>query len=170
MSWGVEFTDEFGQWWVSLSEDQQDDVAYSVSLLAELGPSLGFPHSSKVTSSHHSGMRELRIQSRGKPLRTLYIFDPFRTAILLIGGDKTGNDRWYEQFVPVADRIYQQYLKEIRKEDTGCDREHSFEKVGQEFGVIHERLRQIEASALRQLRSSERAHYLRALLAARSNL
>jgi hypothetical protein len=40
MSWSVEFTDEFGQWWVGLSEDQQDDVAYSVSLLAELGPSL----------------------------------------------------------------------------------------------------------------------------------
>jgi hypothetical protein len=170
MSWEVEFTDEFGQWWMSLSEDQQDDVAYSVSLLAELGPSLGFPHSSKVTSSRQSGMRELRTQSGGKPLRTLYIFDPFRTAILLIGGDKTGNDRWYEQFVPVADRIYQQYLEELRKEDIGCEREHSFEKVGQEFGVIHERLRQIEARALRQLRSPERARYLRALLAARGKL
>jgi hypothetical protein len=113
MSWSVEFTDEFGQWWVGLSEDQQDDVAYSVSLLAELGPSLGFPHSSKVTS-------------------------PYRTAILLIGGDKSGNDRWYEQFVPAADRIYQQYLEEIRKEDSGREREH-FEKAGQEFGAVCER-------------------------------
>ena len=42
MAWEVEFTDEFGQWWKTLLADQQDDVAYSVSLLAELGPNLGF--------------------------------------------------------------------------------------------------------------------------------
>jgi hypothetical protein len=101
---------------MTLSEDQRDDVAYSVSLLAELGPSLGFPHSSKVTTSRYAGMRELRTQSAGKPLRTLYIFDPLRTAILLVGGDKTGNDRWYEQLVPAADRIYQNYLDELRRE------------------------------------------------------
>ncbi len=170
MVWEVEFTDEFGQWWRSLSENQQDDIAYSVSLLAELGPSLGFPHSSKVTSSRHSGMRELPTQSGGRPLRTLYIFDPSRTAILLIGGDKTGNDRSYEQFVPVADRIYQQYLEELRGKDIGCERERTLEKVGQEFEVIRERIRQIEAKALRQLRSPERARHLRALLAVRSKL
>jgi hypothetical protein len=49
-------------------------------------------------------------------LRTLYIFDPRRAAILLIGGDKTGNDRWYEEFVPFADRLYDQHLEELRKE------------------------------------------------------
>ena len=61
-------------------------------------------------------MRELRTQSGGHPLRTLYIFGPRRTAILLIGGDKTGNDRFYEQFVPIADGLYDKYLEEIRKE------------------------------------------------------
>jgi hypothetical protein len=55
-------------------------------------------------------MRELRSQSRGRPLRTFYIFDPRRTAILLIGGDKTGNARFYEEFIPLADDIYDQYL------------------------------------------------------------
>jgi hypothetical protein len=60
-------------------------------------------------------MRELRTQSGGRPLRTLYAFDPSRTAILLIGGDKTGDDRWYERFVPVADRLYEQHLEEFRK-------------------------------------------------------
>jgi hypothetical protein len=170
MAWEVEFTDEFGQWWRSLSEDQQDDVAYSVSLLADLGPTLGFPHSSKVTTSRHTGMRELRTQSGGKPLRTLYVFDPSRTAILLIGGDKTGNDRWYEQFVPVADRIYEQYLDELRKENTGCEREHALDAAGLRFDAIRERIRQIETRALSQLRSPERARYLRALLAARGKL
>ncbi len=116
VTWEVEFTDEFRRWWDTLSEDQQDDVAYSVGLLAELGPALGFPHSSKVKASRHAQMRELRTQSAGKPLRTLYAFDPLRTAILLIGGDKTGDDHWYEKFVPVADRLYEQHLDELRKE------------------------------------------------------
>jgi len=116
VAWEVEFTDEFGEWWDALTEDQQDDVAYSVGLLAELGPALGFPHSSKVKNSRHSGMRELRTQSGGRPLRTVYAFDPLRTAILLLGGDKTGDDRWYERFVPIADRLFDDHLNELRKE------------------------------------------------------
>ncbi len=91
-------------------------MAYSVGLLGEIGPSLGFPHSSKIAGSYHGGMRELRTQSSGKPLRTLYAFDPRRAAVLLIGGDKTGDNRWYERFVPMADRIYDRHLAELEKE------------------------------------------------------
>ena len=61
-------------------------------------------------------MRELRTQIGGRPLRTLYVFDPRRTAILLIGGDKTGNDRFYEEYVPIADDLYDEHIREIRKE------------------------------------------------------
>ena len=61
-------------------------------------------------------MRELRTQISGRPFRTLYAFDPRRTAILLIGGDKTSNDRWYEEFVPVADRLYDDHLEQLRME------------------------------------------------------
>ena len=88
----------------------------SVGLLAELGPALGFPYSSRVNASRHSHMRELRTQSAGKPLRTLYAFGPLRTAILLVGGDKIGDDRWYVQLVPVADRLYDRHLDELKKE------------------------------------------------------
>jgi hypothetical protein len=116
VTWEVEYTDQFGQWWATLTDDQKDDVAHSVGILAELGPTLGFPHSSKVNGSRHAQMRELRTQSAGRPLRTLYAFDPTRTAILLIGGDKTRDDRWYEKFVSIADRLYDQHLDELRKE------------------------------------------------------
>ncbi len=61
-------------------------------------------------------MRELRTQVGGRPLRTLYAFDPRRSAILLIGGDKTGDDRWYAVHVPLADRLYGQHLEQLRKE------------------------------------------------------
>jgi hypothetical protein len=74
------------------------------------------PHSSGVESSRHKHMRELRIQHEGRPYRVLYAFDPRRTAILLIGGDKTGNDRWYEEYVRKGDVIYDQHLKELEDE------------------------------------------------------
>ena len=61
-------------------------------------------------------MRELRTQHAGRPYRTLYTFDPRRMAILLIGGDKTGNDRWYEVHVPIADTLYEQHLEQLRLE------------------------------------------------------
>lgn len=61
-------------------------------------------------------MRELRTQNQGRPLRTLYTFDPRRTAILLIAGDKTGNKRWYETHIPIADRLYDEHLEALQKE------------------------------------------------------
>jgi hypothetical protein len=114
--WEVEFTDEFEAWWHTLTEEAQISLDASVRLLEFLGPSLGFPHSSGVFRSRHGHMRELRTQSGGRPLRTLYAFDPRRTAILLIGGDKTGNDRWYDEFVSLADSLYDEHLRQITKE------------------------------------------------------
>jgi hypothetical protein len=61
-------------------------------------------------------MRELRVQSGGRPIRVFYAFDPRRSAILLIGGDKTGDDRFYDRMMPIADRLYDVYIDEIRKE------------------------------------------------------
>ena len=61
-------------------------------------------------------MRELRVQHEGRPYRVLYAFDPRRSAILLIGGDKTGDVRWYETQVPVADRLYDAHLDTLKKE------------------------------------------------------
>lgn len=114
--WDVEFTDEFGRWWESLSEGEQESVAASVGLLEDCGPMLGYPHSSGVRASRHGHMRGLRTQHDGRPLRTLYAFDPRRAAILLLGGDKTGADRWYEINVPVADRLYDEHLAQLRRE------------------------------------------------------
>lgn len=61
-------------------------------------------------------MKELVVQHSGNPYRVLFAFDPRRCAILLIGGDKTGDDRWYETFVPVADRLYDRHLETLRGE------------------------------------------------------
>jgi len=111
MAWEVEFCAEFERWWDGLSAAEQQSIDFTVSLLQEAGPTLRMPHSSGVVTSRHPHMRELRIQHEGRPYRVLYAFDPRRTALLLIGGDKTGNDRWYEDYVPVADAIYDRHLQ-----------------------------------------------------------
>jgi len=116
MAWNVEHTDEFGEWYHGLSEVQQDDLTAAGLLLIEQGPQLPFPYSSGINGSKHAHMRELRVQSGGRPLRIFYAFDPRRSAILLIGGDKTGDDRFYERMVPIADQLYDVYIAEIRRE------------------------------------------------------
>ncbi|CAN5728700.1 type II toxin-antitoxin system RelE/ParE family toxin [soil metagenome] len=116
MAWDIEYTDEFGRWWDELNEAEQEDTAFEVRLLEERGPQLGFPYSSKIVQSRHERMRELRIQHAGRPYRILYAFDPRRAAVLLLGGDKTGNDRWYEQNVPRADQLYDDHLAELTSE------------------------------------------------------
>lgn len=116
--WDVEYTDEFGEWWVGLTADEQDDVAVAVGLLESQGPHLRYPHSSGVQESRHGRMRELRIQHKGEPYRVLYAFDPQRTAILLLGGNKTGQNRWYKEFVPKADDLYDDHLETLKTEES----------------------------------------------------
>ncbi|HKT15704.1 MAG TPA: type II toxin-antitoxin system RelE/ParE family toxin [Allosphingosinicella sp.] len=116
VSWDVEHTNEFGDWFVELSEADQDAIDFTVDLLMAQGPRLRFPHSSGINNSRHSHMRELRIQCEGRPLRVFYAFDPRRSAILLIGGDKTGDDRFYERMIPIADELYEVHLNELRQE------------------------------------------------------
>jgi hypothetical protein len=116
MPFSVEYTDEFDGWWATLGEAEQEDIAAIVNLLEARGPQLPFPYSSAIRGSRHGHMRELRVQSGGEPLRIFYAFDPRRTAILLVGGNKGGDDRFYKRMIPLADRLYDEYLDEIRRE------------------------------------------------------
>ena len=116
MTWSVEYTDEFGAWWGTLGEVQQEHISAVAQLLIEHGPELPFPYSSGLEGSKHSHMRELRVQSQGRPIRSFYAFNPIRTAILLIGGDKTGDKRFYRRMIPIADRLYDEHIVELKRE------------------------------------------------------
>ena len=116
MAWDVEYTQEFLEWWNGISGREQDSVSHSVNLLIDKGVALGHPDSSGIYSSRHGHMRELRVRGGRSPIRIFYAFDPRRTAILLIGGHKTNGDLFYRQYVPIADRLYDQYLEELRQE------------------------------------------------------
>lgn len=116
MPYEVNFTAEFGEWWETLTVEQQEDITARVELLEEYGPALPRPTVDRISSSAFQNMKELRCSSDGA-LRVLFAFDPRREAILLLGGDKSGNwDAWYEEFVPKADELYAQYLRDLRRE------------------------------------------------------
>jgi hypothetical protein len=117
MVWDVEYTDEFEAWWVDeLDNAERESVAAYVALLEERGPALEYPYSSAIRGSRYAHLRELRIQHKGRPYRVLYAFDPRRTAILLIGGAKKGDDRWYEVNVPLAKKLYAAHLEQLMEE------------------------------------------------------
>lgn len=80
MEWVVEYTDEFGAWWDTLTEAEQISVDAHVQKLESRGPNLPFPYSSGINDSRHTHMRELRVQSGGKPLRIFYAFDRVRRS------------------------------------------------------------------------------------------
>lgn len=120
--WSVEYSDSFQDWWLDLTESQQNAVTAKVELLQEEGPSLGRPSVDTISGSRHPNMKELRT-GQGGALRIFFAFDPRRSAILLIGGNKSPVDpttpnwnAWYELFVPIADDLYDDHLNELRKE------------------------------------------------------
>jgi hypothetical protein len=110
--WEVLYTDAFGAWFETLTEDQQDAVIARVDLLEADGPALGRPTVDTIAGSRHSNMKELRV-SKGGAIRILFAFDPRRQAVLLIGGDKAGQwHAWYGEAIPAADKLFDDYLRE----------------------------------------------------------
>lgn len=118
MAWEIEVTDEFRRWYDNLSEREQDDVTAVVDLLAAEGVRLSRPQSASIANARNAHMRELIVQSGGHPIRVFYAFDPRQTAILLIGGDKTGvsNRRFYARYIRIADNLYDEYIAELERE------------------------------------------------------
>jgi len=113
--WDVEGTDQFAEWYAQLEDEQQDAVNAAVDLLADRGPALGRPIVGAIVGSSIKNMKEL--VPPVPHLRVLFVFDPRRTAILLIGGDKTGRwQQWYDEFIPLAEKLYAKYLEDLRQE------------------------------------------------------
>lgn len=113
--WEVLVTPTFQRWWATLGAGERRALLVSIELLRELGPMLPRPHADTLGGSMHPNMKELRTQYRGRPIRTLFAFDPERNAILLCGGDKTGDKRFYDRMIPIADRLFAEHLAGLKK-------------------------------------------------------
>ena len=115
--WVIETTDTFDNWYDTLDDTDRTNVLAALLVLRDRGPMLSRPHADTVNGSCHSNMKELRIQSKGDPLRAFFAFDPKRKGILLCAGNKTGNaKRFYEVMIPMADREFTAHLEKLEKE------------------------------------------------------
>ncbi len=117
MAHQVNFSDPFEAWWRSLERDLQKAIAAYIGLLRAYGPQLGRPYADTLKGSKIGNMKELRIPYRGEPYRILYAFDPKREALLILGGNKANDKRWYQKMIPRAERIYAEHLKQLEERD-----------------------------------------------------
>jgi hypothetical protein len=117
VAWSVKVTEEYAAWFTALIKEDLASavqVAQAVAALREEGPALGRPLVDRIQSSKIHHLKELRPGSAGRSeIRVLFAFDPTRSALLLLGGDKAGNwQRWYRQNIPLAEQLYLEYTTE----------------------------------------------------------
>lgn len=116
MVWIIEFEDEFETEFDELNPTVQDALLAKAKVLEQFGPSLGRPHVDTLNDSEHTNMKELRFDADGGVWRVAFAFDKQRKAILLCGGDKQGDKRFYKNLLRVADRRFAKHLEKGEKD------------------------------------------------------
>ena len=113
--WTVELAEEFVAELASLGRAVQDEIAARALLLERFGPGLGRPAVDTLKGSRHANMKELRFDAAGGVWRVAFAFDPRRSAILLVAGDKSGTSqrRFYRRLIATADERYARHLARI---------------------------------------------------------
>lgn len=116
--WVIKTTETFDEWLVALEDVDRANVLASLIVLRARGPGLPRPYADTVYGSRHRNMKELRIQSKGHPIRAFFAFDPKREGILLCAGNKVGNEkRFYDVMIPLDDAEFTRYLNELNKKE-----------------------------------------------------
>ncbi len=117
MAWTLLYLQTFQGWLDSQPEDLQDEALAYLELLKERGPLLPRPYADTLKGSNIANLKELRFSFNGAPIRILFAFDPKQQGVIIIGGDKTGDKRWYDTNIPIAEELYATHLKKQKKED-----------------------------------------------------
>jgi hypothetical protein len=116
--WTIKTTDRFDNWFISLNDTDRASVLAALIVLRERGPGLARPYADTLKGCCYSNMKELRIQSRGEPIRAFFAFDPYRTGIVLCAGNKVGNQkRFYREMIPLAEREFSNWLNNTEKKE-----------------------------------------------------
>ena len=115
MAFIVTFSSEFGSWFSEQEKPLQRALLMYVGLLEEYGPQLSRPYADTLKGSGLKNLKELRVPYHGDPYRILYAFDPKRQALLLVGGNKAGDKRWYDRMIPLAETVFAKHLEELDK-------------------------------------------------------
>lgn len=117
MEWETFFDDDFFVWFQEQEEKLREEILAHTFLLKKLGPHLGRPKVDTLENTSIKNLKEIRIQYKGEPWRVLFAFDPKRRAILLVGGNKSGDKRWYKTNILIAEKRFKNYLKNMEKEN-----------------------------------------------------
>ncbi|MDI9402471.1 MAG: type II toxin-antitoxin system RelE/ParE family toxin [Limnohabitans sp.] len=123
--WEIELLPEFAEWWRELPEETQQAISHDMRLLAMRGPMLGRPLVDTIHGSRFPNMKELRTMHLGRQFRTFFAFDPRRRAIVLIGGDKTGDARFYDRMIVRADALFAEHLYRLAQGRDGSNDERN---------------------------------------------
>ena len=109
-------TDEFERWWRTLPDEQQNALTARIAMLRDHGPALGRPTVDTIQASRLANMKELRASSGRAHLRVLFVYDPSRRAVLLVGGNKAGQwQSWYRRAIPEAERLYARHVETMKR-------------------------------------------------------
>ena len=124
VTWEIILHKVVDEWFLDLCENDPDTaelIEEALDVLATKGPALGRPLVDHIKASQYHQMKELRAPSAGRSeIRILFAFDPRRTAICLVTGDKAGRwQSWYVKAVPLADQRFAEHLNslELREGD-----------------------------------------------------
>jgi len=111
--WGVEFDDGFSEEFAAFSYTVQKEIFAHIELLEITGPLTGRPAVDTLNGSKYGNMKELRFNADGGVWRLAFAFDPLRSAILLVAGDKRGKKQktFYKRLIKVADVRFEHHLE-----------------------------------------------------------
>jgi hypothetical protein len=115
MAWSVNFVDEFAAEVAALDREVRRELIAMAQLLEALGPQLGRPHVDTLKGSEYANMKELRFKADNGVWRVAFAFDPKRSAVILVAGNKSGTSqsRFYRQLIKTADERFAAHLRRI---------------------------------------------------------
>ena len=117
MTWEVRLHADFHDELLRLDAPIRIAIFASITVLESVGPQLGRPYADTLKGSKYPNMKELRVTVPDGEWRVAFAFDPRRTAILLVGGNKVGMSQtvFYRRLIVDADRRYGEHLAGLRK-------------------------------------------------------
>lgn len=130
MTWTLIYLDFYENWLNQQEEELQDEAYAQLEVLKQIGPTLGRPRVDTLRASKLPNLKELRFFFKGAPIRILFAFDPKKQGLIMLGGDKTGDKRWYKTNIPIAEKLYAEHLEKQRKEDDEMLQKEQDEKKG----------------------------------------
>ena len=122
MAWKIVVVEPVRSWLHGLRRTDRGtlrQIAAAIDALEEEGPSLGRPLVDTVRGSSRANLKELRPGSTGaSEVRMLFVFDPFRQAVILVGGDKSRDwQGWYRTAIPQAEKAFAEHLRMARERE-----------------------------------------------------